>query len=282
MGKIVKDLIEDTFVKKNTNIYELSILMGVDSFDFMVLDSRQHLLALRSYSVGPQLMAQPSILQSLSRGDDLLSQPYRTVRAGWVNERATLVPQRLYNEKKKAAYLEHGAEIGQDEEVLADSLPDYGFQNIYAVPRAIEAFARQAFPGCRWFHASSALLQGFRKLAISREGPQVFAHLGKGLVFILAFEGYNLLFSNAFSYKSAKDFIYFLLLPYQQLGFRPAAVPAYLSGQLVEDSEIYREAFRYVKYIHFVEPPAFFQHGPKTGGEPGHFHFDLLGLSLCG
>ena len=48
MGTIIKDLIEDTFVKKNTNIYELSILMGVDSFDFMVMDSRQHLLAIGS------------------------------------------------------------------------------------------------------------------------------------------------------------------------------------------------------------------------------------------
>ena len=282
MGKIIKDLIEDTFVKKNTNIYELSILMGVDSFDFMVMDSRQHLLAIRSYEVGPQIMVQPSILKSLVQGDSLLAHSYRTVKAAWINGKSTLVPQRLYNEQKKAAYLEQATEMAPGDVILSDALPDYEFQNIYSIPQAMEAFARQAFAGCRIFHATSALLQGIRKLAVSREGPQVFAHLRNGLVFIFAFEDKNLLFANAFPYRSAKDFIYFLLLPYQQFGFKPGRAPAYLSGQLVKDSEIYREAFRYLKHVHFVEPPAFFHLGPKISQEPNHFYFDLLGLSICG
>ena len=279
---MIKDLIEDAFVKKNTNIYELSILMGVDSFDFMVLDSRQHLLALRSYEVGAQLMGQPSVLKSLIQGDSLLSQPYRTVKIAWVNGKSTLVPQRLYNEQKKRAYLQQATETGPGDVILSDTLPDYELQNIYSIPRAMETFARQAFSGCRLFHISSALLQGIRKLAVSKEGPQVFAHLRNSLVFIFVFEDKKLLFANAFPYQSAKDFIYFLLLPYQQFGLKPGGTPAYLSGQLVEESEIYREAFRYLKHIHFVEPPAFFHLGPKISKEPQHFHFDLLGLSLCG
>ncbi|MCB0547862.1 MAG: DUF3822 family protein [Phaeodactylibacter sp.] len=282
MGKIIKDLIEDTFVKKNTNIYELSILMGVDSFDFMVLDSRQYVQALRSYAVGPQLMTQPAILNSLVQADSLLTLPYRTVRAGWANGTATLVPQRLYNEQKKNAYLEQVTTIAPDDVVLADSLSDLGLKNIYTIPREMESLARQTFPGCRVFHITSALLQGIRKLAASREGPQVYAHLKDSMVYLFAFEDKNLLFSNAFPYQSAKDFIYFLLLPYHQFDFKPGKDPAYLSGALVEDSEIYREAFRYIKNIHFVEPPAFFHLGPRLSGEPRHFFFDLLGLSLCG
>ncbi|MCB0585657.1 MAG: DUF3822 family protein [Phaeodactylibacter sp.] len=282
MGKIIKDLIEDTFVKKNTNIYELSILMGVDSFDFMVLDSRQHLQALRSYSVGPQLMAQPSILASLVQGDELLSLPYRTVRVGWANGRNTLVPQRLYNEQKKESYLEHATDIASAEVVLADGLPGLNLRNVYVLPKGLESFTRQYFSGCRLFHISSALLEGINKLPVSVEGPRVYAHLRDGLLFVFVFEDKNLLFSNAFPFKSAKDFIYFLLLPYHQFGYKPGRVPAYLSGQLLEDSDIFREAFRYIKQASFVEPPAFFHLGPRASGEPRHFYFDLLGLSLCG
>ena len=282
MGKIVRDLVEDTFVKKNTNIYELSILMGVDSFDFMVVDSRQHLQAIRSYAVGPQIIAQPSVLKSLVQGDSLLTQPYRTVRAGWISGKSTLVPQRLYNEQKKASYLEQSTEVVSDDLVLSDALSGFGVQNVYAMPRELEGFARESFPGCRLFHISSALLEGIRKLGTPREGPQVYAHLRDGLLFLLAFKDKDLLLSNAYPYQSAKDFIYFLLLAYQQLGFKPATDPAYLSGHLLKDSEIYREVFRYIRHFHFAEPPAFFHLGPKINAEPRHFYFDLLGLSLCG
>ena len=101
-------------------------------------------------------------------------------------------------------------------------------------------------------------------------------------MYVFVFEDKGLLFSNAFPYQSAKDFIYFLLLPYQQFGLKPGKTPVYLSGQLVEDSEIYREALRYLKGPRFVEPPAFFHLGSRINQEPRHFYFDLLGLSLCG
>lgn len=282
MGKIIKDIVEDTFITKNTNIYELSILMGVDSFDYMVTDSRKHLQALKSYDVGPQMMAQPSILQSLIQEDGLLALPYRAIRAGWASGKSTLVPQRLYNEQKKTAYLEQATELGAGDLVLVDSLPDLALNNIYAVPQAIVSFIRQSFPACRLFHISTALLAGIRNLPNPKEGHRVYAHLKDGLAFLSVFDGSSLLFFNAFPFQSAKDFIYFLLLAYQQFGLKQERAPAYLSGQLVEDSEIFREAFRYLKYIHFTEPPPFFHLGPKLSREPKHFFFGLLGLSLCG
>ncbi len=282
MGKIIKDIVEDTFIRKNTNIYELSILMGVDSFDYMVTDSRQHVQAVKSYDAGPQQMAQPSILQSLIQEHGLLTLPYRAVRAGWASGKSTLVPQRLYNEQKKTAYLEQATELGAGEAILVDSLPDLALNNVYAVPQAIVSFIRQSFPACRLFHISTALLACIRNLPSPKEGHRVYAHLKDGLVFISVFDGSSLLFLNAFPYQSAKDFIYFLLLSYQQLGLKQERAPAYLSGQLVEDSEIYREAFRYLKNIHFAELPPFFQLGDKLSKEPKHFFFGLSGLSLCG
>ena len=80
------------------------------------------------------------------------------------------------------------------------------------MPRAMEAFVRKTFPDCRFFHLNTALMEGIRKLADIKEGPQVYAHIRNGTLSIFAFEGKNLLFSNIFPYQSAKDFIYFLLL----------------------------------------------------------------------
>ncbi len=281
MGKIVKDIVEDAFIIKNTNIYELSILIGVDSFDYMIKDSRQHVLALRTYQAGPQLMAQPSALQSLAQGDKLLAQNYRLVRAGWAGAKCALVPQRLYNEHKKASYLEQATEVGKDQSILADSLPGLSMKNIYTVPESVESFVRRSFPQCRLFHLATALLESYRNMPAQKEGHRVYAHLKGELVFISVFDGGNLLFFNAFPYQNTKDFIYFLLLAFQQFALKPEKCPAYLSGELLEDSEIYREAFRYIKHIHFPGPPAALHLGPKLSLEPKHFFAGLLALSLC-
>lgn len=93
-------------------------------------------------------------------------------------------------------------------------------------------------------------------------------------------DGLNLLFFNAFRYESAKDFVYYALLAYDQCSLNPATQPAYLSGPLLEDSEIYRMAGRYIKQLIFVDPSAYFQFAGPFKEQPGYLHFDLLSLSL--
>ncbi len=282
MGKINKDIVEDTFIKKNTSIYELSILIGMDSFDYMVLDSQQKVLALRSYSLDPRLGPSASQLKTIAQEDKLLQPAYRNARAGFVSRESTLVPRRLFNEKEKRAYLEQSAQLESGVNVLADALPALDIYNIYALSPETEDFARASFPGARLFHLGTALLEGLRQHAARDQGHKVYAHIQEGLLYLLVFNSGELLYFNTFSYKSAKDFIYYLLLAFQQFGLKAKDVPAFFSGQLVEDSEIYREAQRYLGDIHFMKAPAFFKLGPKLSKEPQHLYFGLLSLGLCG
>lgn len=278
---IIKDIQEDSLAKKQTNNYELSILIGVDSFDYMVLDSRQQVLALKSFGLEDSRNGHLNAIEEAFRSDKFLHQPFRNIRAGLAGGRNTLIPLRLYDPNQNDAYIGQLTELLPGEEARADGLPMLGLYNVYTADKGEAALARRLFPGCRIFHLCTALLEGLRHLPAREEGFSIFAHLKGSLLFITAFEGKELRFANMFRCQAARDFIYFVLLVYQQFGLNPEAQPLHLSGQLVRESEIFREAVRYIRHLEFLEPPAFFQFGPKLSQEPHYFHFGLLSLSLC-
>ncbi|MCB0568276.1 MAG: DUF3822 family protein [Phaeodactylibacter sp.] len=277
---INKDIQEDTLARKHTNTYELSILMGMDSFDYMVLDSQQQVLAVKSFGLGsgPGYL---SAVEAAFQSDKFLHQPFRNIRAGLTSGKFTLIPQRLYNPGENEAYIRQLTVLAAEEDARADALPQLGMYNVYSAYREEVSLARRLFPGCRFFHLATALLEGLRHNLGTQEGYSIFAHLRGGQLYIIVFEGKELRFSNAFRYQAAKDFIYYVLLIYQQFGLEPERHTLHLSGQLVQDSEIYREAVRYIRHLEFLTAPAFFQFGPRLSQEPQYLYFGLLGLSLC-
>ncbi|HQU59422.1 MAG: DUF3822 family protein [Phaeodactylibacter sp.] len=278
---IIKDITEDTLVKKYTNTYELSILIGVDSFDYMVLDGQQQVLALKTFGLQNETGSHLAAVEAAFQAEKFLHQPFRNIRVGFVSGRNTLLPQRLYDENENEAYLRQITELLPGEAARADALPVLSLYNVYAAALDEITLARRLFPGCRIFHITTALLEGLRHLAVQQERRSIFAHLKDGMLFVVLFEGKELLFANAFPYQAAKDFIYFILLVFQQFGLQPESQTLHLSGQLLPDSEIYREALRYIRNLEFVPAPAFFKFGPRISQEPHYLYFGLLSLSLC-
>jgi hypothetical protein len=275
---ITRDITEDTLAKKSASAYELSILIGVDSFDYIVLDNERQVLALRTYSFDPGGF--PASLEGVFQSDKFLHQAFSGVRLGLADGKNTLIPNRLYQEAEKGAYLQQVTELRPEDKVEVDVLPQLGVCNVYVVEKEVEAFARRAFPACRLAHQITALLPALRSLAVQQEGPAVFAHLKAGQFHLFVFEGGDLLLANTFPYKNAKDFIYYVLMAFQQTGLNPEQQKLYFSGRLLKDSEIYKEAYRYIRQIEFLGAPAGLQLGPRLSQEPAYLHFGLLSLSL--
>lgn len=249
------------------------------SFDYAVLDGQQAILALRSYALDQAL--DTASLKALVGQDYSLRSPYRNIRVGYASPEQALLPARLYEPAQKRAYLEQTARLPEGHSFRADELSGFEARLVYSLPSGLEDQLRSTFAGCRLFHLGTALAEGQRKLGRGAgQGQAVFLHLRGGFVFVSVLDGLNLLFFNAFRYESAKDFVYYALLAYDQCSLNPATQPAYLSGPLLEDSEIYRMAGRYIKQLIFVDPSAYFQFAGPFKEQPGYLHFDLLSLSL--
>lgn len=278
MGKVVKDIVEQTFAKKNTNTYELSILVGMGSFDYVVLDSQQQLLLLKSYTLNYSLSTDE--LTEIIRLDPYLKYKYRKISIAWAGGKSTLIPKRLFNDVDKKAFLEQTSPLSDGEFVLNDEWQAASMQNIYAIPGSLKNWLSLHFPAHKLLHLGTVLLNKQRIYGLDNEAPQVYVHLIGSLAYFSVFQNANLLFYNSFEYQNAKDFIYYLLLIFKQAGLEQNKAEVYVTGQLVEKSEIYPLLKRYVSQLAFLDPTLGITYGPKMQTQMKYLHFGVLSLSI--
>jgi hypothetical protein len=276
------EISENTYSRKSSNTYELSILQRMDSFVYMASDGAQAVQFLREYGLestsgDPERRVEE--LEALFRSDANLRQPYRNIRIGLVSALHTLIPRRLFNPSQKETYLQQVASLEQgDLELLSDELHGAAIYNIYAYPAAVVRFFREKFPGCRLSHGGSAFLQACRALSSYLEGDQLFLHVGSTYLQVILFQDKHLQFINLYPYQSTKDFIYFVMLVVRQFKLEPEKITAHLSGQVAVDTEIYRTLPRYLRHVELLSPPAYLQIGPALRQAPAHRYYDLFSL----
>jgi len=244
----------------------------VDSF-FYVITHNHQALAIRTYKT-----ANDTFLNILTN-DDLLRLPYGEVRIAFFSARNTFVPTRLYNPNEKQTYLAHVAGSATSERILADHINRQNAQNVYAVADSIYEVFRQKFPTARTFHLNTVLLQQFHTLA-DEEDFKFFLNVREQFLQVFLFKGKKLLFNNAFRFRSSKDFVYFVLLVFDQFKLKPENVSTVFSGQLIEESEVYKLVNRYVPTLQRIAPQNFYTFGEKfyeQANQP-HFYFDAYAL----
>lgn len=275
MGKVIHDIVETTFSKKNTSQYKLSILVGVGSFHYLVTDANGAVLVVKGHQMDEYAGA--TEWGGLLRLDPTLRYIYKEVYVAWAGEKTTLVPKRLHQREESRVYLQQTSPVASHEQVKHDALSD--LTNVYALPKGLSEFLGAHFPNCRIWHLGSVLLETISR---SSTTPQLYAHLAGNTLFTIAYTQGRLQFYNTFVYRSAKDFIYFLLLVFKQTELSQTETAVHLSGQLMEDSEIYRLVQRYVPQAVFQSPPDGIDIGEKGAGLPAHLYYGLFCLARPG
>ncbi|MCI5082681.1 MAG: DUF3822 family protein [Saprospiraceae bacterium] len=279
MGKIKNQVIEATYAKKDSVTQKLSILFGMDSFAYIVSSEQGMPLLIKDFEL--EKNNKSSLLtefQQIMEEDRPLSLPYRKIRLAYVSGLSTMVPGRLYQEQERAQYLQQLTEIEEEYLFLADHLSPVDAQNVYAIEQSLANFIQSSYPGAPIRHINSVLYQCYYELAKSIS-ESVFVNVRDRGLQVFYFREGQLVFTNTFEYQASRDFIYYVMLVFDQFELDNKSVPVYLSGQIVDQSEIYRLLFRYVKHVHFIERLAAYQYGAKLKEAPIHFYLDLLALA---
>lgn len=266
------DITEYNFSRKDTDQYQLSILFGMDSFAYIVQDQKASVLALREYH-WPE--GKPT--DSLWEEDSRLQDNYRQVNVNFGKGLFCLVPQRLFQEEEKATYIGHQANRNKETTIFSDNVSQHQAELVYEVDNTVVEQLKARFPGARKNNQHTVLLEAMRSHAASQASYHVAVHVNQKQLMIYAFDRTNLMLVNSYTYHSTQDFIYYVLLVYEQLGLKPAQVPLYLSGRILEDSDIYRSLQRYITSISFL-PVAPVKRGPQLERHPLYFFYDLYAL----
>ncbi len=275
------DLIEDNFLKKNAAFYDLSAIISAEGFSFLVVDQKQNVIALRSYSLEKNTDIKTFITNTY-RQDDIVKLKFSSVKIAVNNSRHTLVPAVFFDEKYLPVYLERMMVMHASDKTLVDDLQFIAVKNIFAIDNELEQLIAETFAIDKLYHSSTAFIRGAHLLAEKQGGCQMFINVLNRKLNIVMFDNKDLLFNNSFGFSNVRDFVYYVMLVLDQFKKDPEKVQVFLCGQIMRESEIFKLLYRYVKNLNFLDAPDHVKFRSKYEALNAYKFFDLFSLKLCG
>ncbi len=261
---------DETFDIEKTNSYHLSLLKDENSFSIAVLDPGPNkYIAVRSGLTVPL----PET--------DLLKHDYRSVSCSVAHPKFALVPSVLFDEENKDSLLGFNHEVKEDEIILSGKLHNLEAKNIFTVSKKLVADIRALFPKAEFLHSATPFIEGLLVRNKNRTEKKVFANFYPDYFEVAIPEGRELLFSNAFRYKTPEDIAYYILFLYEQLHLDPETTELVLSGEIEKTDTEHSLLYTYIRNVRFASRPDGFNYSYKFGEFPSHKFFSLFNQYLC-
>ncbi|MCP4438932.1 MAG: DUF3822 family protein [Aureispira sp.] len=281
MVEITHNIFEEDFNKQLAHTYNLSVLVGADRLSYLIASQKQ-VLAIRTYKLATSPLNQnaKSPIQQLLVEDSVLREKFRSIKIGIVSNKFTLVPNSLFEEESAEIYLNTSVKIPKKHKVSFDRISALQAVNVYAYDYSSIEHLLAYFPKATFYHNTTGLLDNFISNFAS-DTKDVFINIYAHQLSITVLDRGQLLLHNIFEFKSSEDCLYYILLVYKQLALNTKKHAIYVAGELMKDSEIYNMLYKYIRNIHFVATPNFYNFGTKVKQLSSNFFFDLYSLKLC-
>lgn len=271
---------ETEFEPLSAATYHLCLCIGIEGTAYVIKNSQNKVLAWQTHAWENRLPTTQlhKRLQGLVRQDAVLQHRYATISVSIASGHTVLVPDDWFVPADSPAHFvgATGDDL-QEHSVLFDAFAPYALHAIYALPQALENAINTCFPQSKIRHSNTAILAAAYQTVLQRTQLCIYAHVRAGNLTVAVAEPEKLWLLNTYSYQTTKDFLYFILLAYQQLHLNTERTPLVLAGELVQDSDIYRVLRAYIKNIDWAQPPNDTAFGDLAKAEiPAHFLNDLL------
>ncbi len=236
----------------------LSIGLSANGFIFSVLhQSTLELLLLGDYSINFEDSFNDNLLaiRPIFEEHKLTTKYFPNKRITVRNNRFALLPDTLFDKSQIESCLQimHGT-AGSKVEEYSDSLPSFAACNIYDIPVSLLQATRIIFPSAVYRHHASALLNYAAKFT-SEENITTLIEVGERDFYMAVLDSQKLLFCNSFSYQTKEDFIYFILSVFTQLKIDVHTADVFLTGKIVEDSQLFSMLYKYIQKVSLISTP---------------------------
>ncbi|MBN1651486.1 MAG: DUF3822 family protein [Bacteroidales bacterium] len=260
--KASAQFIDRDFQSDSTGNYRLSIQLRLNGFSFAQIDRiSKKVLSIEDFHV-PLMLGEESVyqnekvnlrLEKVLNEKQLNLQLFKSVHFVFDNPFFVLLPSLLMDANSSLDYLKQIHQIPENFIVKSDELRFLEATNVYALYAPLYYNLADYFPRFTLKHASSVFIQQMALSQKMRKGTSVFVEVGDLTMHILVFKDEKLEFSNTFAFKEKEDFIYFILLVYNQLNLNPESTPLYFSGQIDRSSPLYAIAYQYIGVLDFID-----------------------------
>ena len=264
----------------NTDEYILRLTIGQDGAAYIVTDEADNILVWEAHpwETRVALSQLHKRLQSLVRQNTVLQSNFAKTIVAITSPQTVLMPSAWFEPWDTRLYLSSNLGIDSTDQVAKhETYSAFANELIYALPQPLLFAISTCFPQVKLQHAHSAILEATRQVALRKQHLCVYTYTRLGSLTICVADGEQLLLLNKYSYQTTKDFLYFVLLVYQQLNLNTKHTPLILAGELMPDSEIFKALHIYIRHIDWAERPANYTVGSLALPQvPPHFFNDLL------
>jgi hypothetical protein len=266
------DLIDESFDPKKSNSYHLSILLNDKDLDFAVLDtdSNKYLVLKSEIGTFPKF----GTLEKLGNN-------FKSVTCALAHNKFTLVPSSLFDEENKGSLLGFNHPLEGDEKIHSDTLKNIEAKNIFSISRDSESVIRRQFPNVHFMHNVTSFIEGLLIQNKNNKGKKVFANIHSSYFEVIILEGRELIFSNAFKYKTPEDLAYYILFVYEQLHLNTEEIELILSGEIEKTAQEHSLLYNYIRHVKFASLPDSFKYSYKFDEIAPHRFISLFNQYLC-
>lgn len=261
------NLIDEAFDPKKSNTYHLSILADENSFSFCVLDTDTNkYLVLNSQQTAFQ---EYETLKKLGNN-------FKSVTCAVAHNKFSIVPSALFDEENKESLLNFSCTAENEEKIHSDHLHTLEAKNIFTISKVLESAMRKCFINTHFMHHSTSFIEGLLIQNKNAKKKTVFANFRSSYFEIAILDEGNLVFNNAFKYKTPDDIAYYILFVYEQLHLNPEEIELIVSGEIEKTAKEHSLLYNYIRHVKFASLPEEFTYSYKFNEIQSHNFFSLF------
>lgn len=256
------DLTDETFDPSRSKSYHLSLLVEGTNLSYAIFDTVSNkYVCLRTGAEPPQLN-------------------FKSATCAVAHPKFTLVPDALFDDESKESLLGFNHPVEAGEKIHSDVLHSLDARNLFTISRDLETKLRAQYPNIHFLHNATAFIEGLLMSNKNRSGKTVFANFHPTYFEIVILENGELLFGNAFEYKTSEEIAYYMLFVYEQLRLNPEEVELILSGEIEKTAKEHSLLYTYIRHVKFAGLPDSLQYSYKFDDIQAHRFFSLLNQFL--
>lgn len=255
MGGLKINIAEGNLTDLPTSKSKLSILVGMDSFDYMVVDDSGRILVFRSYSLGQAISSHSySEFEYFFRTDPLLNRSYQEQIITSCGAYYTLVPKKLYQASANDSYLQQVTDLSERYVIRSDQRSADQLVNVYGLHHFLAEWSQERFPGATHTHSISQLVKlGARHH--SAADNRLYLYLSGHRLMMTLWKDDLLHYSNVFTVYEATQLIYYIGLLFNQFPIKQTNTAVYYLGGFHPDHDFYKILVQYLDQPVLLGPP---------------------------
>lgn len=288
--KAKAEYVDSTYSVENHKNYRLSIQLRLDGFSFAIFSTEtkkilkiQEFRTFLSKDLNPDQKWQKTnqYLLDILENDSAAFMAFPSVKVILDHKEFHVQAKIFADDTKSEQAISFNQNIRYAHTTLSKDLSGIDGVISYTIPSSIHNTISDYFINNKPLHITDVLINDIRILHQNKNiGKRLYVYISDRDIHIMAYDK-ELRFSNSFTYSAKEDFIYFILLAYDQLEMNPEEDPIYLMGEISRSSALFNITWQYIRNVHFMGKQLSLTLSNDFDQLPIHQYYLLLQSNIC-